>query len=807
MTNQFEYTPDQYLSLIYHRIGLVVRTEPSTYVTNIEKQKKDFGQFFRADVLFPYLSDEIALQYSALMKPKEELLPYWKTDPKGSCLPTLLLGVSGSGKTHTITEYGAQGFILYFTAAMRPQDKDFYSTFMVGMVEKEMNRVALTPTDYTNGIQLSDKKEKIGAKVIQFFLFLKLAALLCLLKKYPNMTPGMFFFDQLNGRSKYYLQLMYQCQNDFGDFCKYSDNQLIRMVAQEIRTCTQDKFKIGIAFDECNVYNDTLSNYYTSTSTTEQRGLYTAIARQTNDMLDIFDVILEAGTSFSLNGMRLAESAHGEGKNKLRLVFEYLYATSQITVQYLRDNLNVEGCEKILEEEFNEEIMNLNGRFRLTTGVLNSITTIVQKSSTKEQALTSAMKQSYNTMKKSVTTAITEKLQDERSERLLNMIINLCVAMDMTNEIKFEAKHNHLDFMALGLCHLQEIQGTKLFVVAEMICFDIVPQVLLDVYKTSIQEQNVIYRALDMFKGYRDNTMRGKLLEPVIVAAFSYQGVIQDMIQKCDVYTKDGIVKDADKVQFFQQQQYAWLNEVQVENYEFIGQKDPLHHLSDPDNNKRIVCDIRNECSLDFCTRQDDIFVGGAIKLYLQGRPRKEWKNLAYATRKNNSQANVRECYKMNRGKNDESLNKNCTNEREDLLRFVEDEIKHFLFVTIMLPKGQGDQKMNLEQGDVWIDVDIDTLNVLIKSEPVMSAIKAVYEANFREEMPSITNPIHNKVGVGDKTTWRKRKIDEIQQSISQVAQKFIKFSDDFGVSKLNSIQMGGAKSAGGQEQQTQERK
>ncbi|KAL0478066.1 transcription initiation factor TFIID subunit, partial [Acrasis kona] len=211
MTNQFEYTPDQYLSLIYHRIGLVVRTEPSTYVTNIEKQKKDFGQFFRADVLFPYLSDEIALQYSALMKPKEELLPYWKTDPKGSCLPTLLLGVSGSGKTHTITEYGAQGFILYFTAAMRPQDKDFYSTFMVGMVEKEMNSVALTPTDYTNGIQLSDKKEKIGAKVIQFFLFLKLAALLCLLKKYPNMTPGMFFFDQLNGRSEYYLQLMYQC--------------------------------------------------------------------------------------------------------------------------------------------------------------------------------------------------------------------------------------------------------------------------------------------------------------------------------------------------------------------------------------------------------------------------------------------------------------------------------------------------------------------------------------------------------------------------------------------------------------------
>ncbi|KAL0477812.1 peptide chain release factor 1 [Acrasis kona] len=305
-----------------------------------------------------------------------------------------------------------------------------------------------------------------------------------------------------------------------------------------------------------------------------------------------------------------------------------------------------------------------------------------------------------------------------------------------------------------------------------MICFDIVPQVLLDVYKTSIQEQNVIYRALDMFKGYRDNTMRGKLLEPVIVAAFSYQGVIQDMIQKCDVYTKDGIVKDADKVQFFQQQQYAWLNEVQVENYEFIGQKDPLHHLSDPDNNKRIVCDIRNECGLDFCARQDDIFVGGAIKLYLQGRPKEEWKNLAYATRKNNSQANVRECYKMNRGKNDESLNKNCTNEREDLLRFVEDEIKHFLFVTIMLPKGQGDQKMNLEQGDVWIDVDIDTLNVLIKSEPVMSAIKAVYEANFREEMPSITNPIHNKVGVGDKTTWRKRKIDEIQQSISQVAQK-----------------------------------
>ncbi|KAL0489990.1 uridylate kinase pyrH [Acrasis kona] len=74
------------------------------------------------------------------------------------------------------------------------------------------------------------------------------------------MTPGMFFFDQLNGRSEYYLQLMYQCQNDFGDFCKYSDNQLIRMVAQEIRTCTQDKFKIGIAFDECNVYNDTLSN-------------------------------------------------------------------------------------------------------------------------------------------------------------------------------------------------------------------------------------------------------------------------------------------------------------------------------------------------------------------------------------------------------------------------------------------------------------------------------------------------------------------------------------------------------------------
>ncbi|KAL0492102.1 hypothetical protein AKO1_000390 [Acrasis kona] len=412
------------------------------------------------------------------------------------------------------------------------------------------------------------------------------------------------------------------------------------------------------------------------------------------------------------------------------------------------------------------------------------------------------MKQSYNTMKKSVTTAITEKLQDERSERLLNMIINLCVAMDMTNEIKFEAKHNHLDFMALGLCHLQEIQGTKLFVVAEMICFDIVPQVLLDVYKTSIQEQNVIYRALDMFKGYRDNTMRGKLLEPVIVAAFSYQGVIQDMIQKCDVYTKDGIVKDADKVQFFQQQQYAWLNEVQVENYEFIGQKDPLHHLSDPDNNKRIVCDIRNECGLDFCTRQDDIFVGGAIKLYLQGRPRKEWKNLACATRKNNSQANVRECYKMNRGKNDESLNKNCTNEREDLLRFVEDEIKHFLFVTIMLPKGQGDQKMNLEQGDVWIDVDVDTLNVLIKSQPVMSAIKAVYEANFREEMPSITNPIHNKVGVGDKTTWRKRKIDEIQQSISQVAQKFIKFSDDFGVSKLNSIQMGGGGQSGGSGQQ-----
>ncbi|KAL0492096.1 small subunit processome component 20 [Acrasis kona] len=395
---------ENFIDTLEFKIKQVQREAPSTYQTNPTEQAKVLGSFNRPEVKLPFVGGKLALQYSALMNPVKEDLRLWRGELTDLCTTHLYLGVSGAGKTHSIVEYGTQGYILFYTAAERTQDKDLYYCAM-------RDSIIHFETETHNEEDTKDmKKDKDGRSFIRFCLLVKAVVLLHLLKTYPNMTPDMFFCDQLNGKSNYYVQCLKKVRNEVADFssediCEYFGHVTTRI--RELDIVKKYKGRVGIAFDECNEMTKTLETHFLSQNDKTHRPLYSAIINETNKLSLYFDYIAVAGTAISLKKKELTESAIG--KDHLTVLLEFPFLHSGDSVSLLKDYLDLSNCGDVLNVDKSTELYDINGRARSTTKVVNLIAEH-KKDGTKEAILAECLRGACNLQVEDLVDALKDKI-------------------------------------------------------------------------------------------------------------------------------------------------------------------------------------------------------------------------------------------------------------------------------------------------------------------------------------------------------------------------------------------------------------
>ncbi|KAL0482967.1 gamma-tubulin complex component 4 [Acrasis kona] len=325
------------------------------------------------------------------MNPVKEDLSLWRKQLSYFCKIHLYLGVSGAGKTHSIVQYGTQGYVLFYNAAERTQDRDFYYCAM-------RDNIPHFKTETHNERDTEDmKRDKDGRSFIRFCLLVKAVVLMHLLKTYPNMTPDMFFYDQLDGNSNYYVQCLQKVRNEVADFSSEDICEYFRHVTTRIRELDivkKYKGRVGIAFDDCNQMTKTLETHFLSRYHEIYRPFYSAIIDEINRLSLYFDYIAFAGTAFSLKKKDFDDSAIGKD-HLLTVIFEFLFLHSDDSVSLLKDYLDLSNCGDVLNVDESTELWDINGRARSTTKVVNLIAEH-KKDGTKEAILKECLRDACN---------------------------------------------------------------------------------------------------------------------------------------------------------------------------------------------------------------------------------------------------------------------------------------------------------------------------------------------------------------------------------------------------------------------------
>jgi hypothetical protein len=208
----------------------------TAYFHDPDKQHKRLGRFNKETVHIPAKPLDTKFRFLAQLNglivppdPKDELM--WNDINVYSTKPYAFIGVTGAGKTHKIFGTARYGYMLYFTAADRPDEKDHTVSLLYATI--------------------SDNEGKNSAYVY-LWIASKLLGLLILLQDYPDMTPEQFFLSQLNGKSQYYAD----CYTVMLEKGVRGTIFLCRMLIERIRTqpiVVGNKNRLGIAVDEASI--------------------------------------------------------------------------------------------------------------------------------------------------------------------------------------------------------------------------------------------------------------------------------------------------------------------------------------------------------------------------------------------------------------------------------------------------------------------------------------------------------------------------------------------------------------------------
>lgn len=222
-----------------------LNTIPTTYDINPDFQKKKLGRFNKNNIFLPYkniakerLNMQLAILVGEIKKEND-----WKTEEKKSSrvASSVLIGVSGAGKTSRIFNNARQGYVLYCTAGDMVEDRDNYYLHFVELLKIQESQA------HANSL--------MGVWILS-----KLLALLHLVSKYPELTPEQFLILQLNGRSEYFkdcFSQLYTTATKYNWIFAYST--AIKFLTQKIRERVTNKH-IGIVFDEASIMENSFKD-------------------------------------------------------------------------------------------------------------------------------------------------------------------------------------------------------------------------------------------------------------------------------------------------------------------------------------------------------------------------------------------------------------------------------------------------------------------------------------------------------------------------------------------------------------------